>query len=64
MAGKQFRGEYVHRMPDGVSVKGENANGEGQEKKKTTKKQGRFAPGKGYRPDRKAARKKSGGPSF
>ncbi len=53
MAGKQFRGEYVHRMPDG-----ENAGESGQGRKKSSKKQGRFAPGQGYRPDRKAARKK------
>jgi uncharacterized radical SAM protein YgiQ len=53
MAGKQFRGEYVHRMPDG------SAAGESNGKlKKGKKKQGRFAPGQGYRPDRKAAKKK------
>ena len=51
MAGKQFRGEYVHRMADG-SAAGEN------KKKKGSKKQGRYAPGQGYRPDRKAAKKK------
>ena len=51
MAGKQFRGEYVHRMADG-SAAGEN-------KKKGSKKQGRYAPGQGYRPDRKAAKKKN-----
>ena len=52
MAGKQFRGEYVHRMADGTAVKKDG------EKKKGKKKQGRFAPGQGYRPDRKAAKKK------
>jgi len=51
MAGKQFRGEYVHRMADG-SAAGEN------KQKKGSKKQGRYAPGQGYRPDRKAAKKK------
>jgi uncharacterized radical SAM protein YgiQ len=51
MAGKQFRGEYVHRMADG------SAAGEGKQKK-GSKKQGRYAPGQGYRPDRKAAKKK------
>jgi hypothetical protein len=50
MAGKQFRGEYVHKMKDGSAV--------GGEKKKKSKKQSRFAPGAGYRPDRKAAKKK------
>ena len=49
MAGKQFRGEYVHQMPDGTAAGG---------KKKGKKKQGRYAPGQGYRPDRKAAKKK------
>lgn len=52
MAGKQFRGEYVHKMADGTAVK-TNEN-----QKKGKKKQGRFAPGQGYRPDRKAAKKR------
>lgn len=50
LAGKQFRGEYVHRMSDGTAA---NAG-----KKKGKRKQGRYAPGQGYRPDRKATRKK------
>jgi hypothetical protein len=54
MAGKQFRGEYVHRMADGTK----SATGSGSSKKKTKQKQGRYAPGQGYRPDRKAAKKK------
>ena len=44
MAGKQFRGEYVHQI-DGPEKKGKQ-------------KQSRFAPGSGYRPDRKSARKR------
>ncbi|MEM7453593.1 MAG: YgiQ family radical SAM protein [Planctomycetota bacterium] len=56
MAGKQFRGEYVHRMNES----GGGQSG-GDKKKKGRKKEGRFAPGAGYRPDRKAARKKKKG---
>ncbi len=54
LAGKQFRGEYVHQMPDGTAVTGQDK----ENLKKGKKKQGRFAPGQGYRPDRKAAKKK------
>lgn len=54
LAGKQFRGEYVHQMPDGSATNG----GAGTKKKKRSKKQSRYAPGAGYRPDRKAAKKK------
>jgi uncharacterized radical SAM protein YgiQ len=42
-ANKRFRGEFVHTIPPGAS----KAIGK-------TKKQSRRAPGKGYRPDRKA----------
>ena len=52
MAGKQFRGEYVHQMPAGSATRQRNG------KEKRTKKQSRYAPGVGYRPDRKAAKKK------
>ena len=48
-AGKQFRGEYVHKMADGSKAQ-----------KKGKKKESRYAPGQGYRPDRKATRKKRG----
>jgi hypothetical protein len=54
LAGKQFRGEYVHKMADGTKS---NQPGVPGDKKKGKKKQGRFAPGQGYRPDRKAAKK-------
>ena len=48
MAGRQFRGEYVHRMPDGKSA---------QAPKKSSVKQSRHQPGSGYRPDRKSTKK-------
>jgi hypothetical protein len=53
MAGKQFRGEYVHRMPDGKSA-GESGHG----RKKSSKKQGRFAPGSGISSGSKSSPKK------
>ena len=56
LAGKQFRGQYVHRMADGSAVK--DGDGDSGKLKKGKKKQGRFAPGQGYRPDRKAAKKR------
>ncbi len=40
LAGKQFRGEYVHQMPAGSAAN----SGTGSEKKKRTKKQSRYAP--------------------
>ena len=51
MAGKQFRGDYVHQ------IDAKKSDGGSDQKKGKTKK-GRFAPGQGYRPDRKAAKKK------
>jgi uncharacterized radical SAM protein YgiQ len=56
MAGKQFRGEYVHKMADGSAAKSGGKGG--AKKKKGKRKQSRYAPGEGYRPDRKAAKKK------
>ena len=50
-AGKQFRGRYVHQI-DGPNQK------KGSGKKKGKRKQSRFAPGEGYRPDRKSAKRK------
>jgi uncharacterized radical SAM protein YgiQ len=44
-ANTQFRGEYVHTIPGAPK------------KKKTNKKQSRHAPGQGYRPKRKEAKK-------
>ena len=55
MAGKQFQGRYVHQI-DGPGNSG--GKGKGGEQKKGSKKQGRYAAGQGYRPDRKAAKKK------
>ena len=50
-AGKQFRGRYVHQI-DGPDQKKKS------DKKKGKRKQSRFAPGEGYRPDRKSAKKR------
>ncbi len=50
-AGKQFRGEYVHRIK-GQSGSGKPAKGKGN------RKQSRHAPGQGYRPDRKSAKRR------
>ena len=63
MAGKQFQGRYVHQIdgPDNGKSKGQgggSARSSGGEQKKGKKKEGRYAPGQGYRPDRKAAKKK------
>jgi uncharacterized radical SAM protein YgiQ len=68
MAGKQFRGEYVHQInpseplpaparkaapkPPVVKHRSESP------KKKSSQKQSRYAPGSGYRPARKAAKRK------
>jgi uncharacterized radical SAM protein YgiQ len=46
-ANAQFRGEYVHTVP-----------GVGKAQKKGNRKQGRHAPGRGYRPERKEVKKK------
>ncbi len=46
-AGQQFRGEYVHRMPDGEATSSDKPL------RKGSRKQSRYAPGQGYRPDRK-----------
>ncbi|MFN9877102.1 MAG: DUF3362 domain-containing protein [Planctomycetota bacterium] len=84
LAGEQFRGEYVHRMPGGKgkpsgkssgkqtmsggssrdSAKSKPAGpsaqnkgssqGKGPTQRKGPRKQSRFEPGPGYRPDRKA----------
>ena len=48
-AGKQFRGRYVHQI-DGPDQK--------KSGKKGKRKQSRFKPGKGYRPDRKSVKKR------
>ena len=63
MAGKQFQGRYVHQIdgPENGKNKGQgggSARSSGGEQKKGKKKEGRYAPGQGYRPDRKAAKKK------
>jgi uncharacterized radical SAM protein YgiQ len=70
LAGKQFRGEYVHQI-DGVPnqtnrPKGMTGNPPSRsnqhadaKKRKGSQKQSRFAPGAGYRPDRKTAKKKN-----
>ena len=50
-AGKQFRGRYVHQI-DGPDQKKNSG------KKKGKRKQSRFAPGEGYRPDRKSTKKR------
>lgn len=59
-AGKQFRGDYVHQIngPDQTGIAGENGGAGKADKKKKSQKQSRFAPGAGYRPDRKAAKKR------
>lgn len=51
-AGKQF-GDFVHQI-DGQP----GPQPTGETKKKTGSKKSRFAPGQGYRPDRKAAKKR------
>lgn len=56
-ANKRFRGEYVHTMPDCSAVGGKGKKKSDQKKGK--KKQSRFKPGEGYRPDRKSIKKKS-----
>ena len=56
-ANKRFRGEYVHTMPDGSAAGGKRKRKPDQKKGK--KKQSRFKPGEGYRPDRKSIKKKS-----
>lgn len=71
MAGKQFRGNYVHQIDgpekkensparNGKSgpVKYDRSSPTANKSKKGSQKQSRFAPGAGYRPDRKAAKKK------
>ena len=50
-AGKQFRGRYVHQI-DGPDQKKKSGKSKGK------RKQSRFAPGEGYRPDRKSAKKR------
>ena len=51
-AGKQFRGRYVHQIDGPGQKKGTVKKGKGK------RKQSRFAPGEGYRPDRKSVKKK------
>ena len=53
-AGKQFRGEYVHRIK-GQSNSSKSGKGKG------SRKQSRHAPGQGYRPDRKSAKRRPQG---
>jgi uncharacterized radical SAM protein YgiQ len=55
MAGKQFRGDYVHQIRDSQSQT--DPKEASPPKSKGSRKQSRFSPGQGYRPDRKAARK-------
>ncbi len=63
MAGKQFRGEYVHKMNGTATDPGTAADSDGNQKKKGRRKEGRYSPGAGYRPDRKAANQNPGGES-
>jgi uncharacterized radical SAM protein YgiQ len=68
LAGEQFRGEYVHRLPPGTASRDFNkpkngrpasqSSGRVQKNKKRSRKESRFAPGPGYRPDRKTEPKR------
>jgi uncharacterized radical SAM protein YgiQ len=64
MAGKQFRGNYVHQIngpgDDGGDGSAKTGNLKSGHDKKRSQKQSRFAPGAGYRPDRKSAKKSRG----
>ena len=53
MASKQMQGRFVHQI-DGPDAR----QNSGDKNRKRSQKQGRYAPGQGYRPDRKAAKKK------
>ncbi len=60
-AGRQFRGDYVHQINADSKSKKSDANSSGsnvKRPKKDSRKQSRFAPGDGYRPDRKSVRRK------